>query len=354
MRISGIDRLSSSLEALIKNGGSVSGAVGIDGRVTTIEALEALNKVSKDSTIFHTISGFIFHPKLYLIDFKGSALAVIGSSNMTRDGLYRNLELSCAIHLDLSQKADSEIYGSYDTFLNLLLDNTNPNVKPIDDNTIRILSELGIIEKESASKELGATSESGKGLKSVASRISALFPPLKVPLAPPILQPIIPSPPVVTGAATKPTTSSIFLMQLSSFDSSHRTGKPGTPEVLIPHEAMSFFPPISVTQRKYPDAFFDVILNTPTGQIVQKFRLWYYEQRAKDGSKIDENRLRMTHTIIDLSDLAGGDLLIINKLPINIVPAYEVTVLPKSDPGFAKYLSLCVLTAANVKKWGMA
>jgi len=140
-------------------------------------------------------------------------------------------------------------------------------------------------------------------------------------------------------------------MQLSSFDSSHRTGVPGTPEILIPHAAIGFFPPLSLAERKYPDVTFDVVLNTETGRERHTYRLWYYEERAT-GTRIDEYRLRLDHDTIDLSSPGGGDLIVVNRLPPDNDPLYEVTILPQSDPTFPAFLSLCTKQIYE-KRWGI-
>ena len=134
-------------------------------------------------------------------------------------------------------------------------------------------------------------------------------------------------------------------MQLSAFDSSHRSGVRGTPEVLIPNAAVGFFPPLSSSGRKHPDTLFDVVLNTATGRERHRYRFWYYADRS-------ENRLRMDHDTIDLSTPNGGDLLVINKLPLDSEFLYEVTILPLTDPTFPAFLSLCKYEAQG-KKWGM-
>lgn len=126
---------------------------------------------------------------------------------------------------------------------------------------------------------------------------------------------------------------------------------PGTPEVLVPHAAIGFFPRLARSERKYPDALFDVVLNTPNGRERHQYRLWYYEQRAV-GSKIDESRLRLNHDTIDLCTVGGGDLLVINRLTPRSDPAYEVTVLTQADPTFPSFLAICGREAQG-KKWGM-
>lgn len=185
-----------------------------------------------------------------------------------------------------------------------------------------------------------------------------MFPTLSVPVAPPtkrvVRVPGVTPKPAITSIIVPPVTTGIdstFLMQLSAFDSSHRTGIRGTPEVLIPHAAVNFFPQISNAGRKYLDAYFDVVLNTLEGRERHSYRIWYYEERAT-GTKIDEYRLRLDHETIDLSTLGGGDLLVINKLPVGSDPEYEVTILPQTDPTYPAFLALCNRDAQG-KRWGM-
>jgi len=96
---------------------------------------------------------------------------------------------------------------------------------------------------------------------------------------------------------------------------------------------------------------FDVLLNTATGQERHKYRLWYYEERST-GTRIDEYRLRMNHDTIDLTNEGGGDLLVITKHPQGNDPLYEVTILPRIDPTFPGFFSLCTNVVQD-KRWGI-
>ena|SRR6266487_2933949 len=349
MRMSGLDRLGASIDVLLNRGGRVSGAIGIDEEITSIEALRALSQVSSDSTIFYTISGFIYHPKLYLMSGEKQAIAVIGSPNLTSDGLFRNIELATAIYLDFEFSTDLKAYEQYETFISELLSTIHPNVQSIDENTLQILIQDGVIKSEARTKEPGPPIRSKKR-DTVTEVVKALFPTIRVPVAPPVLK--MPR----LGTATRPsivtpprTVGNIgtFIMQLSAFDSSHRSGVRGTPEVLIPHAALSFFPPLLSSGRKHPDTLFDVVLNTATGRERHGYRFWYYADRS-------EYRLRMDRDTIDLSTPSGGDLLVINKLPLEVDNdlLYEVTILPQTDPTFHTFLNLCKYEAKG-KKWGM-
>ncbi len=350
MRMSGLDRLGASIDALLNRGGHVSGAVGVDAEITSIEALEALSQISSDSTIFYTISGFIYHPKLYLMSSDRQAIAVVGSPNLTSDGLFRNIELATAINLNFDDSMDLEVYRKFDAFISELLDITHPNVQPIDTATIEALARADLIKNESRTKEPGPPIRPKKK-SSLAADLESLFPPLQVPVAPPILERvrsrISPPPSLVVPAVTEKPVST-FIMQLSPFDSSHRSGTSGTPEVLIPQAAINFFPPLtSSSGRVHPDAYFNAILNTRTGRERHGYRFWFYSART-------EWRLRLDHATIDLSTPNGGDLLVINKLPEGGIDnlLYEVTILSQTDPNFDAFMSQCKYEAQG-KKWGI-
>jgi hypothetical protein len=133
-------------------------------------------------------------------------------------------------------------------------------------------------------------------------------------------------------------------MQLSAFDSSHRIGVGGTPEVLIPVDAMGFFPATASHGSKYDDAQMRVILNHPSGPEIHDYRLWIYTVKS-------ENRLRMNHRTIDLTNPLGGDLLVVSRLT-SPAANYEVTIVPQSDPSYQFYLSMCT-RISNGKLWGI-
>lgn len=353
MRLSGWDRLAGALDGLKNREGKISGVVGVDSGVTTVEALRALRAVSDDSVIFYTTSDFIFHPKVYLASGARSATVIIGSPNLTRDGLFRNIELATAVHLDFDSAIDLQVFQRYNLLFDELLNQAGANVQPISDEVVYSLVAAGVITSETAAREVRSRRRSDARMHRNPD-VGRFFPPLRVPVAPPPFRaqlpqasgagPLVIPPPTVGDAAT-------FIMQLSPFDSSHRTGVPGTPEVLIPHEAIPFFPSLSISGRQYPDALFDVCLNTQTGQERHGYRLWYYEERAT-GTRIDEYRLRMNHDTIDLTTIGGGDLLVISRRPQGADPSYEVTILPRSDPTYPGFLNLCV-NEVQGKHWAI-
>jgi HKD family nuclease len=180
MRVSGLRLLYGTLQALCVRSGHISGAVGVDQGITTIEALELLRQLSSDSTVVCTVSNYIYHPKFYLVEGDTWACAVVGSANLTRDGLYRNVEFGTIIHLDLASSADVEIYQDYDAFLSELLNPRNPNVQLLNETTLTWLAEMVIVEDEAHVPEPHTVLRSRRA----AAKLKDLFPSLPVPSVP--------------------------------------------------------------------------------------------------------------------------------------------------------------------------
>lgn len=66
--------------------------LGIDGGVATREALELAIELFDIVDVFHDLDTRTYHPKIYCVECEDEALVVVGSSNLTEGGLYRNYE----------------------------------------------------------------------------------------------------------------------------------------------------------------------------------------------------------------------------------------------------------------------
>jgi hypothetical protein len=109
------------------------------------------------------------------------AVAVVGSANLTGDGLFRNIELATAVYLDFEKNSDFMVYKQYDLLIRELLDARHPNVQRVDKNTIKMLADNGVIKSESRTNEPGVSIRSKKRSSKPAD-VSELFPPIQVPL----------------------------------------------------------------------------------------------------------------------------------------------------------------------------
>jgi HKD family nuclease len=83
--------------------------IGIRNDITSVQAVRAL--LGLGVRIYAVDTGtrsVIFHPKLFLSEGKTTARLVIGSANMTFNGLHNNIEAGVILDLDLTNKDDKQ------------------------------------------------------------------------------------------------------------------------------------------------------------------------------------------------------------------------------------------------------
>ncbi len=111
--------IDSSIQEALKRGAKIEFLVGLDMYVTEPDAIRALfeRSVANSSFGIYCLSKLdpfsIYHPKLYLCRSDQSVTAIIGSSNLTEGGLYRNVEINASIQIDASNEIASDLYSSY-------------------------------------------------------------------------------------------------------------------------------------------------------------------------------------------------------------------------------------------------
>jgi len=115
---SGLGRVRLGLEAFRARGGAVRAIVGIDERGATRQGLALMRALCDEMWIYRDTSGGTFHPKVYLFRGPELALAIIGSANLTRGGLWDNYELSTELSLTLP--AETAVLGEIDSWIGRL------------------------------------------------------------------------------------------------------------------------------------------------------------------------------------------------------------------------------------------
>src|SRR5439155_25564959 len=131
------------------------------------------------------------------------------------DGIFPYVSLGPTMQFVLSSKADSAIYGQYTRFVRDPLTPRNANVQPINPSTLRVLS--GAVERQADVAEPGPRVRPARA-KAPGGGLGDLFPPVKVPVAPPPFRQSIHKKAKVQrrGAAAPPAASasiSVFIMQ---------------------------------------------------------------------------------------------------------------------------------------------
>lgn len=118
--------------------------VGIDNKITSVEALDEMLRIGFTCKVAHNSSSFIYHPKLYLFENVQSYSVIIGSGNLTTGGLVYNDE--CFVRIT-GDKLDS-FYLQVNSLFNQLWYSDNENIKQVDDLLINELYSIGLIASE--------------------------------------------------------------------------------------------------------------------------------------------------------------------------------------------------------------
>lgn len=179
----GINGLSEHIEEAKKTYESLNIIVGVDQKGTSKEALDALSKLGINAFIFYQPNFSIFHPKIYLFEGDERSELIIGSSNLTTQGLFINVEAS--IHLELVHSVPEEMQIVLDLKAKFkeLFDFKNQNLKPITAELIDQFVAEKMVPTEAQRKEIQKKIEEQLG-EPTERIIRTLFPSRELPSAP--------------------------------------------------------------------------------------------------------------------------------------------------------------------------
>ena len=102
--LSGLSVFIDELEAVKERYRKIEFYLGVDDKGTSREALLELLNRNIDTYIYYNPTKrtrAIYHPKLYIFRGDKANRVILGSSNLTRPGLFNNIEASMAILEDL-------------------------------------------------------------------------------------------------------------------------------------------------------------------------------------------------------------------------------------------------------------
>ena len=120
--------------------------VGIDDKITSKEALQYLLRKNIECYIYNS-NEFIYHPKLYLFEGKRNRI-IIGSSNLTKAGLFYNVESSILLDFTNSDNSGLKLLNQIKDYYSDLLDFTNSNLSFLTEELITNLFANGKISTE--------------------------------------------------------------------------------------------------------------------------------------------------------------------------------------------------------------
>jgi len=149
--------------------------VGVDQKGTSKEALEAILDLDISSHVFYQSSFPIFHPKIYLFEGKNRTELIIGSSNLTTQGMFINVEASLLVSINNWNDDDRKVVDDLKAYFNGLFELSDPNLQPLTVELIEELVAQKVVPTESERKQQHDKQEQQEKEKNY-SLISRLFP----------------------------------------------------------------------------------------------------------------------------------------------------------------------------------
>jgi HKD family nuclease len=161
--------------------------VGIDQNGTSKEALEALLNWDIGANIYYTSSPIIFHPKVYIFNGKDKSQIIVGSSNITKTGLFQNVEASLKVDINKPDPDGEELIKQVNTYLEPFFEGKMGNLQKLTPELIQQLVDSGIIPTEAEKKK--KTKQERISLKekqdsAKMDAIKALFPTVPIQATP--------------------------------------------------------------------------------------------------------------------------------------------------------------------------
>lgn len=148
----GVTGLSKHLTSAKKHLKNITIVTGVDQKGTSQEALLALLNLNIKAFIFYQPSFTIFHPKIYLFEGVSRSELIIGSSNLTSQGLFTNVEASLLISINNNVEADRKIVKQLKDYFKGIFDFTDPNLKKLSKRVISDLVKAKVVPTEAERK----------------------------------------------------------------------------------------------------------------------------------------------------------------------------------------------------------
>lgn len=240
VRRSGMQRLFGLMTQFRQKGGRIEAVVGIDLKGTSIQGLQLLKRVANSVVVFQNANRKerpTYHPKLYVLSGVKNASVVLGSSNLTKGGLYTNYEHNVRLDLDLLVLGDQKILKAILDGFDELRNVSNGLARELTDEFFQKLIERDLlIDEDSESAKHGRTGDEEP--KEVKEKIEPLFGTMAI--EPP------PSVPKLAGGKSAARTVNRAAEGHPSFAAASQVGTSSS------HVPLSGAAPLSLTMRPYP------------------------------------------------------------------------------------------------------
>jgi Helicase associated domain/PLD-like domain len=145
----GMNRLIKALKVAKSNFEEIKFFLGIDDDITTKEVFQILVNLEIESFVFHINSDIIFHPKIYIFEGKRKSRIILGSSNLTKQGLFNlNIESSLVIDFSNGDNTGIKLLKQIKEYFSSILNLETENVQRIDKDSLSFFVKNGLIKSE--------------------------------------------------------------------------------------------------------------------------------------------------------------------------------------------------------------
>lgn len=195
---SGTSRLAPAIRSLVRAGGSARIVCGIGNGVTSRQAVEHLHAAGAIVDGIAPGPRLLFHEKVVRLIGPESGLVVIGSNNLTVDGLFRHFEGACLITLDPSSPTEAAALRALDRHLEFIAHEYPDHVHALRPEALDKLVDDGLLRDETAAAPRSEEVPPDDSTDGRADSTIVRRPQIPVP-APPPPDTDFPLPPVTRG-----------------------------------------------------------------------------------------------------------------------------------------------------------
>ncbi len=172
---SGLSVFKNEIEQNQENFNEIKFFIGVDDNGTSKEALEILINLKIETYIYHnnTKVRAIYHPKIYIFEGNIKNRIILGSSNLTRPGLFTNVEASVCIEFSKTDKAGLKLLSQINNYFETFLTNNNLNLKHLTGDFLQDLMKFNLVVEE---RQINTNDDDKTNLINANINIDDLFP----------------------------------------------------------------------------------------------------------------------------------------------------------------------------------
>ena len=178
----GIENMMDSLNSFRNNGGTIKLFLGVDLHGTSKEALEYLLEHDITTYIVHSPNAVVFHPKIYLFLGQNEHLIIVGSSNLTRSGLFQNIESSLCASFPTSDSEGMELEQSILDYYHEIINGQSDSCNLLSQQIIDLLVDTNTVLSEQKKREISNTENRSLPQVTCSNRekLSSTFKPIHI------------------------------------------------------------------------------------------------------------------------------------------------------------------------------